>query len=256
MSNNITKHCPKCNNDFPATNEYFLSRPNGALQSWCRRCLRAAVRNHYYMNKDKVNQKNKEWAQANPEKIKSKSIRFAERHPERRRETYRKYDEAHREQKREYRKRHYQEPSEQERLKKYALEHPEVIKKSQQNYKERHPDRIKEAQQRHRLKRKESGKEIIYSQIRRNRKRALPATLTHEEWESIKAEWNYSCAYFGKAWYEIDGVLTQEHVIPVIQGGGYTADNIVPACGKCNSRKRGRTPEQAGMPLLPKTNHS
>jgi 5-methylcytosine-specific restriction endonuclease McrA len=34
--------------------------------------------------------------------------------------------------------------------------------------------------------------------------------------------------------------LTQEHVIPVSRGGGTTAENIVPACGKCNSSKKDR----------------
>ena len=83
----------------------------------------------------------------------------------------------------------------------------------------------------------------------RARRYALPATLTQAEWEDILARYQYRCAYCGKAWHEIEGRLHQEHVIPVSQGGGYTADNIVPACHKCNFSKGGRTPEQAGIEL-------
>ena len=42
-----------------------------------------------------------------------------------------------------------------------------------------------------------------------------------------------------------------DHVIPVQQGGMGTIDNIVLACTRCNELKGPRTPEQAGMRLLP-----
>lgn len=88
------------------------------------------------------------------------------------------------------------------------------------------------------------------AQRRRSRIRALHSDLTQNQWEDILADFNYSCAYCGKAWYEISGILTQDHVIPVVQGGAYTKDNIVPACNHCNIHKSGRTPEQAGMPII------
>jgi 5-methylcytosine-specific restriction endonuclease McrA len=46
------------------------------------------------------------------------------------------------------------------------------------------------------------------------------------------------------------GELTYDHVIPRVQGGKTVWENIVAACRPCNARKRGRTPEQAGMMLL------
>jgi 5-methylcytosine-specific restriction endonuclease McrA len=46
--------------------------------------------------------------------------------------------------------------------------------------------------------------------------------------------------------------LTFDHVVPVSQGGKKSWENIVTACVDCNSRKEGRTPEQAKMPLLKK----
>nr|AOH34966.1 HNH endonuclease [Luteimonas sp. JM171] len=44
--------------------------------------------------------------------------------------------------------------------------------------------------------------------------------------------------------------LTRDHVMPLSQGGRDLWENVVSACFQCNSRKGGRTPAQASMPLL------
>lgn len=44
--------------------------------------------------------------------------------------------------------------------------------------------------------------------------------------------------------------LTLDHVVPVSQNGPDSDDNLVTCCQSCNSRKHGRTPEQAGMALI------
>jgi 5-methylcytosine-specific restriction endonuclease McrA len=44
--------------------------------------------------------------------------------------------------------------------------------------------------------------------------------------------------------------LTCDHVTPRSQGGRTTWENLVAACGPCNRRKGGRTPEQARMKLV------
>ena len=44
--------------------------------------------------------------------------------------------------------------------------------------------------------------------------------------------------------------LNYDHVIPRTMGGKTVWENIVTSCYSCNSRKRNRTPEQAGMRLL------
>ena len=43
---------------------------------------------------------------------------------------------------------------------------------------------------------------------------------------------------------------TIDHVIPRSKGGLSTYENTVTACNRCNSRKRDRTPNEAGMKLL------
>lgn len=44
--------------------------------------------------------------------------------------------------------------------------------------------------------------------------------------------------------------ITIDHIIPYSLGGKTELSNLVVACKSCNSRKRDRTPEQAGMVLL------
>ncbi|MGD9600817.1 MAG: HNH endonuclease [Gammaproteobacteria bacterium] len=58
----------------------------------------------------------------------------------------------------------------------------------------------------------------------------------------------YLCMYCGEQFS--DGQLTRDHVVPLSRGGVDTWSNVVAACKECNTRKGGRTPEQARMPLL------
>ncbi|MFI5299173.1 MAG: HNH endonuclease [Polyangiales bacterium] len=44
--------------------------------------------------------------------------------------------------------------------------------------------------------------------------------------------------------------LSYDHVLPRNQGGRTAWENIVTSCYPCNSKKRNRTPDQAGMSLL------
>jgi hypothetical protein len=71
----------------------------------------------------------------------------------------------------------------------------------------------------------------------RTRKEGLPATLTISEWEAIRDGFDHRCVYCNRQMSR----LVKEHTIPVIQGGGYTAENILPACQSCNSRKHTST---------------
>lgn len=56
------------------------------------------------------------------------------------------------------------------------------------------------------------------------------------------------CLYCGKEYSR--HALTRDHVVPISKGGKDVWENVVCACFHCNSRKGGRTPQQASMPLL------
>lgn len=88
--------------------------------------------------------------------------------------------------------------------------------------------------------RNHKGRSRFKEERRRSRKAGLPATLTNEEWDAILLAHSHQCAYCGIKPATGERVLEQDHVIPVTAGGGYTADNIVPACKSCNSAKGNR----------------
>ena len=72
-----------------------------------------------------------------------------------------------------------------------------------------------------------------YAQKHEARKRMLPMDYTAKQWEETKTYFNNKCAYCGE-----EKILTQEHVVPLSKGGEYTVNNIIPACGNCNSSKK------------------
>ena len=57
----------------------------------------------------------------------------------------------------------------------------------------------------------------------------------------------HRCQYCGDSFS--DAELTLDHVVPRVSGGKTSWTNVVAACGSCNRRKGGRTPEQAGLHL-------
>ncbi len=58
----------------------------------------------------------------------------------------------------------------------------------------------------------------------------------------------YRCQYCGDRFSR--PCLTLDHIVPVVQGGPKSWENIVTACKPCNQRKGGRTPQQAAMKLV------
>lgn len=180
----------------------------------CARCYR---RQYYANESEKAKMRAKAWQAANPErhrftrraiaKRKWAALTPAQKLAKTRRQEKRRSPEE-RERRKQYQRRYYH-------------EHKAAHTAANKALRRQHPEwRVGEAQR------------------RRARKRLLPATLTREQWLAIKAAYGNRCAYCGLRSQR----LTQDHVIPVSKGGGYTPDNIVPACQSCNSRKRAGPP--------------
>ena len=53
----------------------------------------------------------------------------------------------------------------------------------------------------------------------------------------------HSCQYCSRPAENVD------HVVPRSQGGEHIWENVVASCRRCNSKKGGRTPSQAGLEL-------
>jgi len=111
------------------------------------------------------------------------------------------------------------------------LKHKESIKKAYMKNREHYLQYQREYQTNNKDKCREWS--IIKRHKRRSLEKSLPFTLTVEEWGMCKDFFSHSCAYCGKE----SKRLHREHVISVYNGGGFTRENIIPACRSCNSSK-------------------
>ena len=75
------------------------------------------------------------------------------------------------------------------------------------------------------------------SRARKAKIRLMAKDYTADDWKRCLQAWGNRCAYCNGG-----GRMQQEHFFPVDLGGTYTVDNIIPACGKCNSRKQRKHP--------------
>lgn len=77
--------------------------------------------------------------------------------------------------------------------------------------------------------------------VARNVVRALRAggdgALTVPEWRALVRSVGGCCVYCGH-----DQHLVVEHVVPISRGGDTSAENVAPACRRCNQIKGGRDP--------------
>lgn len=67
---------------------------------------------------------------------------------------------------------------------------------------------------------------------RKRRMDAVPHDLSDEQWTALKEAWG-GCAYCGAT----GKPLQRDCVRALSRGGRYTLENIVPACGACNTSK-------------------
>jgi len=98
-------------------------------------------------------------------------------------------------------------------------------------------DYVKKRNKEYRMKNKEAF--VLRTAKYRARKLELEATLTNEQWQSIKLLFRNKCIYCGKRTKSLE----REHVVPVSSSGAFILQNIVPACRSCNAHKGNRLPD-------------
>lgn len=85
------------------------------------------------------------------------------------------------------------------------------------------------------VKNRKPGIFSFYAERRRTLKMNAEGSHTLGEWQTLLAQYNYTCLSCGKM--EPDIVLTEDHIIPLSKGGSNNIENIQPLCKSCNSKK-------------------
>jgi len=224
------KKCSKCGVEKEATTEHFTKQTDGkdGLRPNCKSC-QALYRKE---NKDRICEYRKKYYEGNKDHLLEYRKKYYEENREHYLEYRKKYYEGNREYCLEQKKKRYEENREHylEQSKQYKRENKERIAERKKQYEQDNKEYIAECHKQYCKGNPE--KRIIWEQCRRARKRELDSTLTFEQWENIKQDFNHKCAYCGK-----EDKLAQEHFLPLSKGGEYTHNNIVPACKSCNSSK-------------------
>lgn len=232
-----TKTCNKCNAEKPLTNEHYSKRKDSkdGFNTICKECINKYNKKYWEENKKKLSEQQAEYYQQNKEKFAEYNIEYKKKHKEELLEYNRSYYKEKREEILEQKKEYYQDNKESKlkyRGEHYKLNRAKLIKYARSYYKA-NKNKIAEYNKEYREKNRDLRNTLEHK--RRARKRKLPNDFTKEDWERTKKYFNYQCSYCGD---EVE--LTQEHFTPLSKGGGYTVNNIIPACVSCNCSKKDR----------------
>lgn len=200
---------------------------------FCKECLRAIDRERHARN-----------YRDEPEKFKDRSATYRRSHPGRVAESERRYKESHRAEVNERFRAWYAKnkdhvsanynPRKRENTRRLRAESAD-FRARERAWSAANAGRRREYVRR--WKAKNPAVALQHVKRRRARKHSVESTLTLREWVAILESFNHACAYCLRTGVK----LTQEHVAPISKGGPHTAENVVPACTVCNSRKGNRS---------------
>lgn len=200
-----TKTCSKCKRKLPATLEYFHKCKDGrlGLNAACKECIHKSHR---------------EYDAANKEKIKERLQKNKERRKEVKKEYYIKNKNKLANCKRDN----------------YYENHERYLEYAKQ-YRENNKEKIREGMRAFASSENGKDRRNISHQKRKALKRQLDYNFTKRMWDECKKHFDNKCAYCGK-----EEKLTQDHFVPLNEGGEYTRNNILPVCQFCNISKLDR----------------
>lgn len=195
------KHCPKCDRTKSIDEFYRVASRGDGHAAICNECSKAQVSAYNKAHRAERTAYTASRREANREQF---------------RQWRRTWMAAHPDKDKEYRTRRFEKDPERQRQLSRESYHRN---KSTQGY---------------RILRKRS------KHLRRTREHAAPATLTATEWRAI-LDAAGNCCLMCQRPFSGDLPPTVDHIKPVSQGGGLTADNVQPLCAACNLAKGTRS---------------
>jgi 5-methylcytosine-specific restriction endonuclease McrA len=210
-----TKICNKCGEELPATSEYFPKdkKCNGGIQGTCKVCRFAYEKTYREAHKEHTSERVKKYRKDNKEKVANQSRQYHEKARESIFKQKKQYREANKDAIAKYNKQYKQ--GHIEEGKQYREKNREALTEYRKQYSHANKEKVNIKTQRYKAK-----------------KRSLSFTLTILQWEEAKQYFDEKCVFCGKSL-----PLTQEHFIAVTKNGGYTKENIIPSCERCNKSK-------------------
>lgn len=142
-----------------------------------------------------------------------------------------------------------------ERNKKWREANPEKKKAVDKRYRLRHPDRVNARSRAWREANLARQEELtkVWREANPDRAKAIATNARHRRRVHLKhavkdltpTQWLETIKYFADecAYCGSKLELTQDHVVPVSDGGDHTMGNVIPACISCNSYKHARPME-------------
>lgn len=196
--------CSKCGQTKPVS-EFSKGQNKSGYRSQCKQCVHEV----YLSDKGRILQQHKDYYEANKDSYLDACKAYRNSHREQTRKTMHEYYLRNGEKIRERSK------------KQFANFTPEQMKKRKEYLHSYYTTEEGRSYKRRKFHERKSAELLVES------------SLTDEEWLNTVKFFDGRCAYCGKS-----KKLTQDHIVPVSKGGGYTKNNIIPCCGSCNSSKQ------------------
>ncbi len=206
--NKYMKTCATCKESKEITDYHKDKTRRDGYHYSCKSC----TKKYREANKDSIAARKKRWYYKNQDVILAKARAKNKACPEIR-ALYRKKNNSHIKR---YRK--VYQAANKKRIsayyKKYREENANKVNKARAAWKKANPERVNQGFHR-----------------RRAKKKLLPHGLTIPQWQETLDACNHKCVYCGTPWKHRD------HFVPLSKEGGFTVNNILPACVECNTAK-------------------
>lgn len=186
--------------------------------------------------KDQIQTRNKK----RYDKQKDEGTRWQDRFPEQKKATDRASYHKHIDKRHDYNRKNRDKRNAQ--AKDWAERNRDYLVESRRKNRERDAARIRAWAKDH-----PEARAMINERRRASKMEAPRNDLSHPQWVEIQELQGHRCYYCKK---RCKGKLTQDHILPLSQGGSHTLQNVIAVCRSCNSRKGKNAPPIPVQPLL------
>lgn len=221
----LHRRCPSCE-ETKLTSEFY------SYGSYCKACYRARSASYRTANPGHYTEYMREYYRANKEVLRRKGKEYYHKNKGRWAEYRRENRDRIAEWKRQHRKNNPERYRQTDRAK-YERSKTKHMERGRV-WAAKNPDKVKAIHDRYRHSRPWVSHAAVAR--RRARIRGAEGTFTSSEWRAMQREQAGRCLACGEV-----KPLTMDHIVPLVDGGRHSRENIQGLCRSCNSRKGAQT---------------